>query len=267
MRKTVFIFLVCLSTFLLVLRLSLKPLRDYLSVPARAGIRVESIPPALVLLDNQEAGKSPVQKEDLAAGDHLIEIKGEAMGWKGYVKLNPGTLTVVNRELNKEPSLQSGEVISLEKGQGIAVLSNPTGADVEIDGNLRGRTPLSLPDLSSGEHQFMITKGSFTTRSIRSVMTDGYRLNLVVDLAVSDIDVTKLEAVPIQSTPQIRVLQTPTGFLRVRAQASVNSQEVGRVVPGDKLPLLEELPSWKKVRLADGKEGYVSSQYVEKLTP
>lgn len=266
MRKKIFIIFVVISLILLILRLASVRINEYIASTERSGVRVDSNPGGVVYIDSKEWGKTPYQKEDLKKGDHLVEVRGEALSWKGYVKLNPGTLTVVNRDLNQSSISASGETISLEKGKGVIVISNPTGADVEIDGTLKGQTPMQIGDLVAGEHQFILSKADFTSRSIRSVITDGYKLNMNVDLAVSEIDITKTPTVPIQTVQQVKVLSTPVGFLRVRAEADVNSEEVGRVSPGDKLPLLSEVSGWKKVRLSDGKEGFVSSQYVEKVT-
>jgi len=265
MRKTVFIFFVALSALFIVIRLSSKHISDFLESSSRAGIRVESNPAGEVFIDSQAGGKTPYQKEDLKKGDHLVEIKGDsALSWQGYVKLNPGTLTVVNRELSKSSTEASGEIITLEKGEGVSIISSPSGAEVSIDGIIKGKTP-TLVDITPGEHQFVLTKGNFLTRSIRSVVTAGFRLNLAVDLAVSEIDLTQIPTDPISSNSSVKVLDTPTGFLRVRSKANQSSVEISRVAPGDVLTLLDEVPNWKKVKLSDGKEGYVSAQYVEKL--
>lgn len=267
MRKTIFIFLVSLSFFLIVFRLSSKHILQFLESNNRSGIRVDTNPAATVLIDKTEVGKTPIQKEDLKKGDRLVEVKSDQGVWQGYVKLNTGTLTVVNRDLNKNNPSSSGEVITLEKGEGVSVISSPSEADVEVNGVNKGKTPVLLTGLSAGEHLFLISKPNFLTRSIRSVVTDGYRLGINVDLAVAELDVTQVPTTPIQATPMVEVLPTPTGFLRVRSSDNTSSAEVARVFPGDKLQLLEEVPNWKKVKLSDGKEGYVAAQYVRKLTP
>ena len=62
------------------------------------------------------------------------------------------------------------------------------------------------------------------------------------------------------------VKNTPTGFLRVRDKPSLNGLEIGRVNPGEKLILLEELSGWVRIRMANEKEGYVSSAYISKVS-
>lgn len=270
MRKTIFLILIFLSLILLVIRLSYKPLAKYLGTNERAGIRVESNIDSKVLIDNKEVGKTPFQDENLSIGEHLIELSANQatvssqVNWQGYVKLNKGTLSVVNRELGSSQSDSSGEVITLEEGSGVSVISNPSGSDVEVDGRGVGKTPTFIGVLSSGEHEFLIGHTNYLKRSIKANLVDGYKLNLSVDLSLSEPDLTKISTVPIQSSTQVVVKQTPTGFLRVRSQPSIDSTEVEKVAPGDTLTLLEEIPNWDRVRLSDGKEGYVSSTYVDK---
>lgn len=269
MRKTVqaiFLILIFLSVVILGLRFGSKPLSEALGLKERAGIRIESTPMATVYVSGQEVGKTPYETDNLTVGNHLIEIKTtDSRAWKGYVPLNSGTVTVVNRELSPTDSTSSGEIISLDKGTGVMVMSTPNEALVNIDGKDYGKTPVVITDLGSGEHTFILSRNSYLKRSIRSTLISGYRLNLNVDLALSEADLTTLPQTPVQSEQQqVVVKDTPTSFLRVRETPSTNGKEIGRVTPGTTLTLLEEIPSWYKIRTNDGKEGYISSTYAEK---
>lgn len=249
----------------------MKPLSQVLGVTSRAGLRVEANKSAAVSINDKQVGEAPYQDEDLTAGEYLISIKspGEGSGsaelsWQGYVKLNAGTLSVINRDLSAKKSDQSGEVITLERGKGVTVVSTPPQAEVIIDGESKGITPLTVSDLGPGEHQFIISKDNFLKRSIRATLLDGFNLVLTVDLAIAEADLTKLPVIPVSSSAQVTVKSTPTGFLRIRATASTNAKEVAQVKPGDVLTLLEEQPNWDRVRTEDGEEGWVASSYVEK---
>lgn len=59
-----------------------------------------------------------------------------------------------------------------------------------------------------------------------------------------------------------KVLQTPTGWLRVRDTASLDGIEITRVNPGATYLVLEEKPEWIKIKVSDTVEGWVSSAYV-----
>lgn len=271
MRRFIITLLVFLSVIALVVRFSSKPLEQFLGLKQRAGMRVESNTKAKVLLDKKDMGEVPFQNEELSEGEYLLEVVPQNQAtdsakasWQGYVRLNGGTLTVVNRELAQTSAESSGEVITLEKGKGATVVSTPSSAEVFIDGQSRGRTPVSIEDLSSGEHQFLLSKDNFLKRSIRATLVEGYSLNLSVDLAISEADLSKISTPPTPTSQEVIVKQTPTGFLRIRSGPSTNSQEVARVSPGDRLILLEELSSWSRVKTSSGVDGYVSSVYIEK---
>ena len=271
MRKILLPILVFLSVISIFLQLGSDYIKNALGQGAKAGIRVESNKSTTVFLNNEEKGAAPFQDDNLKPGDYLIALKSNeateaATLWEGYASLNEGTLTIVIRDLADKKEASSGEIISLEDGQGAVVTSTPSGAEVFVDGQLKGRTPLSLPDLVEGEHQFIISKENFLKRSIRSKVINGLSLNLSVDLAISEPDLTKLPEAPISSTAEITIKSTPTGFLRVRETAGPNGKEVGQVKPKETYVLLEESPGWAKIRLKDSKEGWVSSAYIQKNT-
>lgn len=253
-----------ISGILILLQVGTKPLIDYLDLEPKAGLRVDANISSKVFVNSKEVGQTPLQKEDFEAGEYLVELKNDKGEWQGYVRLNPGTLSVVNREIADSQAVSSGEVISLENGRGATIVSNPQGADVQIDGKLVGKTPVSVGELSSGEHTFLLDKGNFLKRSIKVNVAEGYDLNLTVDLAISDVDLTNISTIPIESSPVLIVGNTPSGFLRVRSRTSTTSSEVTRVSDGDELVLLEELANWYRVRTSEGKEGFVSSTYVSK---
>lgn len=234
-----------------------------------AGLRITSNLKAKVFINEKQMGNTPYQDENLIEGEYLVKLLGDeatssAKSWQGYVKLNGGTWSLVNRELGDSPTVSSGEVITLENGNGVTVVSIPSGADVTVDGKIFGRTPLTISDISLGEHQFIIGREDYLKRSIRVNLVEGFNLTMNVDLALAEADLTKITTTPISQTAQLVVKNTPTGFLRVRSEPSVNGTEIARVSPGDTLTLLEEQPNWDRVRLSDGKEGYVASAYVEK---
>jgi uncharacterized protein YgiM (DUF1202 family) len=129
---------------------------------------------------------------------------------------------------------------------------------------MKGVTPLSLKDLSSGEHSYLLKHPGYLPRSVRATNPEKLMLNIHVDLAISESETVN------QNPPQIEILKkavvtdTPTGFLRVRESPSVLGKEIARIKPGDEVIVLDETQGWTKVRLQDDKEGYVSSDYIQK---
>lgn len=273
MRKVLVLSLVFLSIISILINFGYQPLIAALGLTPKAGIRVTSDQKAKVLVDNKEVGNTPYQDENLKEGEYLVVLKNDPEGsesgkilWQGYAKLYGGTLTVINRDLADNPSTSSGETITLEKGGGATIVSTPPQAEVVVDNKVAGRTPVTIDSLAAGEHQFMISKNSYLKRNIKATAVDGYNLTLTVDLAISEPDLTKLPTIPVTTSVEVVVKKTPTGFLRVRKSPSLDGEEIARVSPGDSLVLLEEIANWDRVRLVDGKEGYVSSIFVGKKT-
>lgn len=265
MRRTTFLILVFISFVLLFVRFAIKPITSYLGFNAKSGIKVTSQPTSQVYLNEKAVGQTPYLDENLKAGEYLVKLSAGNANWMGKVRLNQGTLSVVNRELAEISSSASGEILTLISGVGATITSNPSEAEVKIDGQSYGKTPISVSTLPSGEHNFTISKSGYLIRSIKAYVPANLSLNINVDLAISEADLTTVIAPVITQTREVVVKQTPTGFLRVRDQASLNGKEIAQVKPGDKLVLLEELSGWNRVRLPDGTEGFVSSSYVEKV--
>lgn len=264
MKKTLLLILVLFSLLVLIVRFSGKAAEVILNIKPKSGISVMSEPrDAKVFLNNQEVGKTPYEDQSLEPKEYLVKIEKDGMVWQGKVKLKTQTLTVVNRELSSDQGFGAGEILTLDKGKGLTVVSNPSGAEIEVDGKPYGTTPLSV-DIPPGEHSISFHHPNYLKRDIKALIPSNFNLTVSVDLLLSEADLTTIPTPPIKETPQLLVLETPTGFLRVRDKPSTLSKEVTRVKPGDTLILLEELPSWYRVRLPDDTEGYVSSAYVSK---
>lgn len=264
MKKTIILLLSLISILVLVVRFSPNILDMVFGIKPKSGLSILSQPAeATVFIDGTEVGKTPYENKDLTVKQYLIKLEKDNRVWQGRVNLNSGTLTVINRDLAKEIASSSGEILSLEKGRGITIVSNPHDAEVEIDGNYFGRTPLTV-NINSGVHTIVVSHLNFLKRSIRAVLPENYNLVVSVDLALSEADLTAVATPVINQTQEVGVKDTPTGFLRVRDKPSLNGKEIGRVKPKDSLILLEEEGEWMKIRTGEGLEGYVASSYVEK---
>lgn len=235
-----------------------------LGVRETAGLRIQSEPDgAVVTIDSQNVGTTPFESDNLESREMTIKISSEAGSWEGKVKLPSRTVTFINRDLSKDLVSSAGEILSLGKGRGVTVISSPVGAQVEADGQTLGKTPGSF-DLGDGEHTFVLSLNGFINRSIKASIAPGYNLKLSVDLAASEGETTSIIPSSIPTVVMVKVLATPTGFLRVRDKASTTGKEIGRVSPGDELEFIESSGVWTKIKMSDGTEGYVSSQYVTK---
>lgn len=264
MKKAVFLGLILLSLFFLMMRFGLNPILEKAGFKPKAGLKIVSVPEASVLIDGKEAGMTPYEDGNLPVGEYTVKLVAEGAQWQGKVRLTSGTMTVISRELGESLASSSGEVFFLSKGKGVVVTSTPSGAEIEIDGKSYGQTPLILAALLPGEHTFALNREGYLKRSIKATLPPNLALNLDVVLAVAEVSIGVLPTPPqAEKTVQLIVKQTQPGYLRIRSRPSTGGTELGRVVPGDVLTLIEELGSWDKIKTADGIEGYVSAAYVQ----
>lgn len=264
MKKIIIWILILISVLVLLIRYSSKAGEIFFGIKQISGISILSAPEgATIFLDGKEVGKTPYEDKNLSIKEYQIKLDKEGMVWQGKVRLTPQTVTIINRDLAQDVASSSGEILTLEKGRGMTVVSNPADSEVEIDGKIMGKTPLAV-NLEIGEHTIVVSHPNYLKRSIRANLPNQFNLNISVDLALSEADLTTITSPVITQTPEVVVKQTPTGFLRVRDKPSLSGKELARVNVGDTLILLEELSGWDRIKLSDGTEGFVSSTYVEK---
>lgn len=264
MKKIIIWFLVLISVIALLLRFSGKWTKDFFDIRQTSGISILSTPSeATVFLDGKEVGKTPYENQSLDTKTYRIKLIKDKASWSGVAKLTTGTITVINRDLAADPASAAGESLTLEKGKGLTIISNPSGADIEIDGKIYGKTPFTV-SLDAGEYTILASYANYLKRSLRANLPDNFNLIVSIDLALSEADLTTVTTPVIVQTPEVVVKQTPTGFLRVRDKPNLNGKEIAQVKPGDTLVFLEEQGAWNRIRLPSGQEGFVSAAYVEK---
>ena len=96
-----------------------------------AGLKVQStIPNAEVFLDGSSLGRAPVDRNDLDPGKHYVSVHRD-----GY--------TDFKREIVLQENQAVTLVADLSATGSLRILSTPEGAEVRIDGELIGRTPVA----------------------------------------------------------------------------------------------------------------------------
>lgn len=243
-----------------------------------SAIQVTSTPVAQVYVDNKPLGKTPLYNDKLTPGDHTVKLIPEGdnlLTYEEKVNLKGGVLTVIDRifratEAESENSTISLEALPQKKGVQVAVVTSPDGVEVKLNNQIQGVTPLSLTSLLISDHQITLSKPGYTEKIIRIRPADGYKLIVNAKLGVSTLpDATPSAA--INPTPAvasqsatIRILQTPTGFLRVRAEPNTSAVEIGKVNPNETYPMVAEQDEWYEIKLQDGKQGWITKQYAKK---
>lgn len=266
----------------------------------KAGIQITTNPQANVSLDGKSLGSTPVYQEGLKAGAYNIKITANDSSltpWEGKVTLNPGVLTVVDRQLSNDPAKSFGYTLSFETltdktATEVNIVSFPDLVSVMVDGAPVGFTPFKSDVVTAGAHTFTLSSPGYQDQIIKASVRSGNRLIINAQLGVQTIIPTptptpqvaisttptptysnqppaEITPLPKQASdlvlpkPYVQILTTPTGWLKVRSEANANASEVAKVNPEDKFPYLETSGSWYKIEYQTGKTGYISTTYAK----
>lgn len=246
----------------------------------KGALQVTATPQSEVFLDGKSIGETPVCKCEgenlLPVGDHSLRIVPKNKSLSAYeekIVINNGTLTVIDKTFGEDASASNITLESInEKDTAqIMVITSPDSSDVYLDGNLEGKSPLLVKSVTQSDHELRISKEGYIEKTIRVKATKGYVLNAVIYLGVvsssSESAIPNFDVSPtptISKSSKVLILDTPTGFLRVRSSSSTSTSEVGRVNPGETYEIIEEEDGWYKIKLQTGVEGWITAQYAEK---
>ena len=106
----------------------------------RATLKIQSqVPNAEVFLDGSSLGRAPVDRNDLDPGKHYIVVHKD-----GFTDFKREVILLENQVITM--------VADLAATGSLRILSSPEGADVKIDGELIGKTPVQRDAVPSGDH-------------------------------------------------------------------------------------------------------------------
>ncbi|OPY38397.1 MAG: PEGA domain protein [Methanoregula sp. PtaU1.Bin051] len=108
---------------------------------------------ASVNLDGWDKGKTPTTIQQVKAGTHMITLT--LAGYDEYTK----TVTV---EAGRTIPVTANLVPSSSSGTGTLIISsNPSGANVYLDGAKVGTTPLTVQNVKAGTHNLLLTQQNY----------------------------------------------------------------------------------------------------------
>ncbi len=254
--------------------------------PKPGGILINTTPISSVYINGDLVGKTPFRGtyDTGSVGIKLVpEIADQNLiPYETRLSLVSGIQTVVLYNFGKTTDEASGDIISFEKENrqttSLVVVSTPDNAQISVDGVPRGFTPYKTSTISPAEHKITIKVPGYTERNLTVKTLQGFRLTVFAKLAKSS-DVVQSSETPV-ATPApviktyIQILDTPTGFLRVRTEPGTKGEEIAEVKPGSKYPYLDTdtATGWFKIQYGDVKPGlpngivgWVSNQFTKKI--
>jgi len=265
----------------------------------KAALKIFSNPQATVFLNGNHMGQTPFSDETLKPGEYKVKLIPSSQNktlfnWQGIVRLNSGIMSIIKRDLAETEEQSSGYTLSLEPMTEkdkvkIVVISTPDSVVVNLDGEPKGFTPLVIDDVIVGDRLLTLSSNGFQEQKIQAKAIKGYKLIINAQLAKKSVaknekieekeasksaelneDLIKTEKASGSakiSKPYIKVKKTPTGWLNVRSEPSTAGKEetvLIKIYPGEKKRFIEANKSgWYKIEYGKGKQGWISSRYVE----
>lgn len=241
---------------------------------------------AKVLIDNSEVGVTPYSSTNITAGEYDLRLEHSDYETQtarikvldGY-KLNvavtlyplpvPATVTLLEDSDTLYDASSSNPVVTSDTQAWVLALLywnttrgvNLSGSGVnkatvfdyflDYKGNVYDKAGTLLNDVTAVDLEAG-ARGAYLGK-----LTEGLGLTAEAKSAYEKLG----GAVVAGKTATI--LETGTGWLRVRAAASTGGAEVTTVNVGDKFAVLEEGIGWVKIKVDTDTEGWVSDTYVE----
>ncbi len=251
-------------------------------------LRVISEPSgAKVYIDNSEVGVTPFLSNNISNGDY--ELKVAIAGFepqssritinKGYT-LNttfklfplpvPQKISAFEGSKNIYDLSSDNNVVTTspqEWAKAVVYWNKSRGLNIEGTGeNKESFFELFLSykgDLFNAEGTPITTKEELS--SIKSESKIAYLGRTVDGPGLSKEAKQTIETLlgTIATGKQAKIKATPTGWLRVRSEPSLNGTEITRVDTGGMYQVLEEQTGWVKIKVSGTSEGWVSADYVE----
>jgi TolB-like protein len=153
---------------------------------------------AVVQLNGQQKGITPIDLPELASGDYSITVS------KDLYHISEEKFTITDGSDNQRTVVLHPAFGSLK------VETTPIRANVFVDGKLRGQAPLSVSELPSGSYRLKVTQDLYETLEEEIVIEDGVTNKQLIVLA------------PRFGT--LMITGSPEG-----AQVNVSGKAVGRI--------------------------------------
>jgi PKD repeat protein len=134
-------------------------------ISSSGSIAITSFPAgAMVFVDGTTRGTTPVILPEIPTGNHLVVLSFKGYDdWNHTISVGSGQMAAINVELEATKEITGS----------LAVITDPPGADVSIDGNFKGVSPITIQGLSSGVHTVLLTLQDYSDNSTTITVTAG----------------------------------------------------------------------------------------------
>jgi hypothetical protein len=262
-----------------------------LTIKQKAGLQITTDNvPATLFLNDQYLDKSPFSDKKIQPNSYVLRIVPDDTNLAPYeipIKLNKGTVAVVNWKPGTTSTNSSGLIYEMEKLNSndtqIEMQTIPDGAIVTFDQGAKQFTPLLMTGVSEGVHEFEVSLPSFETQQHTVNVPKGHRVIITAILGrTGDLPQGTTESVSQDDSessagdsldqlggPQVQILSTnffvnEQEVLRVRASANQGGAELGFAAVGQFYPYLDEVTDWFQIDFED-QPGWVSAQFSQKV--
>lgn len=156
------------------------------SLGGKSGLAVEvSYGDAQVLVNNKIAGKTPFESKSIKPGTNTILIRNGTREYQTSIKFLPAKKDLIHavgiiRDLGVSDIFSSGQEFWFDKENpenSLVVISEPSGAEVYLDGTKIGVTPFSSQNISTGDYELKISHTGYEPQVARISVNKGYTLN------------------------------------------------------------------------------------------
>jgi hypothetical protein len=150
---------------------------------------------AEVKVDGQVKGKTPAVLEGMTVGDHTIEwALADYKPAQKVVAVEPGKSVTADAQLEALPRSQPGSLL---------ITSSPSGGEVKVDGESKGKTPTVVEGLLAGDHAVSVEVAGFKAFQKTVRVEEGKRATLDVPMESTGKPVGDLKVVADMDGVQI----------------------------------------------------------------
>lgn len=138
---------------------------------------------ARVWIDGQSiTGATPLSVDEITAGPQVIDIRKGNISRRMAIEVEHGQVTLLRAALNDANGSPEISQLPAATLAGLAVNSNPPGAEVFIDGAKVGSTPFKSNTVAAGIHQVKLTHKFYATSVFETELGPDAPVNRFIEL-------------------------------------------------------------------------------------